>query len=249
MDQSLNQKTVLITGASRGLGAAFAEIFAQSKAFVAINYKRKKQHAEATLESVRKLGGDGVILPFDVTKPDAIEVGIKNLIELRGSIDVLVNNAGVVSDNYFSLMKKEEWSRVIDVNLHGVFNTIQAVLPYMLKQGNCSIVNIASVAGIHASPGQSNYVAAKAGLIGLTSTLSSELAPKGIRVNVVVPGLIASGMGTRLNRDIVEAKKESIPLGRLGKAEEVAEAVIFLASEKSSYITGQCLVVDGGLTN
>lgn len=249
MDETLIGKVVLITGASRGLGASFAEHFAQSKAFVVINYKRQKRGAEATLEKVISAGGKGMLMPFDVTDPAEIQKGIDSLIEEQGKIDILINNAAIVSDNHFSFMDETQWRKVMDVNLNGVFNVIQATLPHMLRTGKGSIVNVSSVAGIHASPGQANYSAAKAGLIGLTRTLGSELAPQGIRVNAVVPGLIDSGMGKRLNKDIADAKQAAIPMQRLGEPEEVAEAVAFLASDRASYITGQYLVVDGGITN
>ncbi len=249
MDQYLNNKTVLISGASRGLGATFAEHFAKSGAFVTINYKRKEKTAEALLKKIQDAGGTGMLLPFDVTQPDDIKNGIEQLIKKRGQIDILVNNAGIVADNFFFLMSDIEWHKVIDTNLHGSYYLVQAVIPGMLSRQEGSIINIASVAGIHASPGQANYAAAKGALISFTKTLATELAPKGIRVNTVVPGLIATGMTTRLNRDISEKKKAAIPMGRFGEAAEVAKAVLFLSSERASYITGQCLVVDGGLTN
>jgi 3-oxoacyl-[acyl-carrier protein] reductase len=245
---SLHDKTVVITGASRGLGATFAKKFAQCGSFVGINYRIKKDKAEELLSWIRSEGGQGMLIPFDITKIDEVKEGLEDVISERGSIDVLINNAGIVSDSYFALMNSQQWGKVIDTNVHGAFNVIHTALPYMISQKAGVMLNIASVAGLHASPGQANYAASKGAIISLTRTLAAELAPKGIRVNTVVPGLISSGMTTRLNRDIAEQKKELIPMGRFGNSDEVADAVLFLASDNASYITGQSLIVDGGLT-
>lgn len=248
MDPTLTDRTILITGASRGLGAAFAEHLARSGSFIGINFHSKERQAQNCLDKVREAGGDGMILPFDLRDSEAIDEQIVRLIDERGRIDILINNASIVYDNFFSLMDSKAWEKVIDVNLNGTFNVTQAVMPSMLSGKSGNIINVSSVAGLHASPGQSNYSTTKAGLIGFTKTLAAELAPHGIRVNAVIPGLIDSGMGKRLNKDIMEEKLRSIPLGRLGEASEVAEVIEFLASDRSSYVTGQSIVVDGGIT-
>jgi 3-oxoacyl-[acyl-carrier protein] reductase len=246
---SLNDKTVVITGASRGLGAAFARKFARCGAYVCINYRIKKNRAEELLKAIQGEGGKGLLLPFDVSKKQEVHSALEHVFTQRGGIDILINNAAVVSDKFFSLMDDQQWQKVMDVNVGGTYNTIRAVVPYMTAKKSGVIINVASVAGLHASPGQANYSASKGAIISLTRTLSSELAPRGLRVNAVVPGLIAAGMGKRLNRDLAEEKRQHIPAGRFGRREEVAEAVVFLASDAASYITGQCLIVDGGLTS
>jgi len=245
---SLAGNTVLVTGASRGLGSAIAMKFVQNGSFVCINYRIKKKMAEQILDEIHQNGGSGMLAPFDVSDMDEVVKAIESIIESRGNIDILINNAGIVTDNFFTLMNKQQWNKVIDTNLNGVFNVIHTVLPHMISNKSGTIVNIASVAGLFASPGQTNYAASKGAVISFTKSLAAEVAPKGIRVNSVVPGMIYDGMTKRLNRDIAEQKKKLIPMERFGNADEIAETVLFLASEKASYITGQSIVVDGGLT-
>ena len=242
------RQTVLVTGASRGLGRAIAKAFAAEGAFVGVGYHRRDRDAEQTLAEIQALGGSAALVKADVGDLSAVERAIAPLHTEHGSIDVLVNNAGIVDDKPFALMTAERWSTVLQTNLGGVFNCCRAVVRSMMTQGGGAIVNIGSVAGLAASPGQVNYAASKGGIVALSRTLAAELAPKGIRVNAVVPGLLTEGMAQRLDRRLAEDKRQRIPLARFGDPEEIARAVLFLASEQASYIVGQVLVVDGGLT-
>jgi len=242
------RQTVLVTGASRGLGRAIAKAFAAEGAFVGVGYHRRDRDAEQTLAEIQALGGSAALVKADVGDLSAVERAIAPLHTEHGSIDVLVNNAAIVDDKPFALMTAESWSTVLQTNLGGVFNCCRAVVRSMMTQGGGAIVNIGSVAGLAASPGQVNYAASKGGIVALSRTLAAELAPKGIRVNAVVPGLLTEGMAQRLDRRLAEDKRQRIPLARFGDPEEIARAVLFLASEEASYIVGQVLVVDGGLT-
>lgn len=242
-----SDRSVLVTGGSRGLGRALAEAFAREGARVGIGYRGRREDAEKTLALVESAGGRGVLLPFDVREPRAVGSAVDGFSRDTG-LDVLVNSAALARDQYFALMSLEEWEGVISVNLHGTYHCCRAVLPGMMARRRGAIVNVASVAGLRASPGQANYAASKAGVIGFTTTLAAETAPYGVRVNAVVPGLLATGMGARLDRRIAERRRSMIPLARFGEADEVARVVLFLASEDASYVVGQCLVVDGGLS-
>ncbi len=241
-------RCVLVTGASRGLGRAIAVAFGREGACVYLGFRAQQRKADQALAAVREAGGDGHLLRFDVKSRPEIDAAVAQILEERGSIDVLVNNAGVIRDAPALFVEGEDWDEVLAVNLTGAFQCCQAVIQPMWSRGSGAIVNVGSVAGLHASPGQTSYSASKAGLIGLTRTLAAELAPKGVRVNAVVPGLFASGMAARLDHRVAAAKREHIPTGRFGKAEELAEAVLFLASDAASYVVGQALVVDGGLS-
>jgi len=241
-------KTVLITGASRGIGAALARRFAAGGAFVWINYRVRQREADGLAAEIAAGGGRAEPLAFDVREPPAVEKAVETVLGRCGRIDVLVNNAAVVADGPVAMLSDERWRTVIDTNLTGVFHCVRAVAPRMMQLKQGAIVNVASVAGVRASPGQANYSAAKGGVVSLTRTLSAELGPSGIRCNAVVPGLINAGMGARLNRDIAAERTRRIPLGKFGEAEDVAEAVLFLASDAARYITGQILAVDGGLS-
>lgn len=245
---SWGDSTVLVTGASRGLGRVIATSFAARGAFVGIGYHHQEARARETLEAIREQGGCGELLQADVRRPADVNRAVKAFLARHEQIDVLVNNAAVVDDRPFALMSSENWSEVIETNLGGVFNCTRAVVRSMMARRRGAIVNIGSVAGQFASPGQANYAASKGGVLALTRTLAAELAPKGIRVNAVLPGLLTEGMARRLNRGFADSYRERIPLNRFGTPEEVAQAVIFLASEDAAYITGQHLVVDGGLT-
>ena len=240
--------TVLVTGASRGLGRNIAKAFAAEGAFVGLGYHRFDQRAEQTLSEIQKAGGSAALVKADVRDSGAVNRAIRTLLAQRDGIDVLVNNAAIVDDKPFALMSADSWSAVLQTNLGGVFNCSRAVVRSMMAKGKGAIVNVGSVAGFIASPGQANYAASKGGITAFTRTLAAELAPKGIRVNTVVPGFLTEGITQRMNRHLAENRRSHIPLARFGNPEEVAHAVLFLASDDASYITGQQLVVDGGLS-
>ena len=240
-------RSVLVTGASRGLGRAIAEAFAREGARVGIGYRTRRDDAAQTLALVEAAGARGALLEFDVR--DAASVGkAVDIFSRDGGLDVLVNNAALVRDHLFALMSSEDWEQVLAVNLHGTYHCCRAALATMMSRRRGAIVNVASVAGLRASPGQANYAGSKGGVVALTATLGAELARHGIRVNAVAPGLLTTGMGVRLDRGVAEQRRAAIPLARFGEADEVARAVLFLASDDASYIIGQCLVVDGGLS-
>ena len=240
--------TILVTGASRGLGRSIAKVFAAEGAFVGLGYHRFDQHAEQTLSEIQETGGSGTLVKADVSDFKAVDRAVRTFLNQRDSIDVLVNNAAIVDDKPFALMSADSWSAVLQTNLGGVFNCSRAVVRAMMAKGKGAIVNIGSVAGFIASPGQTNYAASKGGIAALTRTLAAELAPRGIRVNTVVPGFLTEGMTQRMDRQLAEERRSHIPLARFGTPEEIAHAVLFLASDDASYITGQQLVVDGGLS-
>jgi 3-oxoacyl-[acyl-carrier protein] reductase len=244
----MSMRVVVVTGASRGLGRAIALAFAARGDFVYIGYGARGDEAEETLRRAREAGGEGAILHADARDRAAVEAAMDRVVRERGGLDVLVNNAGVAHDEPFAMMSEESWEEVMAVNLDGVFRFCRAAVRPMLAKKRGAIVNVASIAAIRARPGQASYAASKGGVIALTATLGAELAPRGVRVNAVVPGMIAAGMAARLDRRIASTAREHIPLGRFGDAAEVAKAVIFLASDDASYIVGQALVVDGGFS-
>lgn len=240
-------RAVLVTGASRGLGRAIAAAFAAEGAFVWIGHRLHAADAEAALGDVHAAGGDGALLAFDVRSAEQVEEAVARAAG-RAPLDVLVNSAGVARDALFPLMGRADFDEVIATNLAGTWQCCRAVVRGMLARRAGAIVNVASVAGVRASPGQANYAASKAGVLALTRTLAAEVAASGVRVNAVVPGLFAGGMGERLDRRVLEARRAAIPSGRLGGPPELARAVLFLASDDASYVVGQALAVDGGLS-
>jgi 3-oxoacyl-[acyl-carrier protein] reductase len=240
-------RQVLVTGASRGLGRAVAEAFAHEGARVGIGYHAHQTEARDTLESIERAGGSAVLLGFDVRNAGAVEEAFARFTD-GGRLDVLVNSAATVCDAWAIFISPSEWEEVVEVNLTGTFNCCKAAARYMLKQRSGAIVNVGSVAGLRATPGQASYSASKGGVAALTSTLAAELAPRGVRVNCVEPGMLNVGMGQRVNHERAKAIRSRVPLGRFGEGSEAASAVLFLASDEASYIVGHRLVVDGGLS-
>ncbi len=239
-------KYALITGASRGLGKAIALRLAKDGFAVIINYQSNREAAEDTLKQVQEAGGTGELLPFDVADAQAIENALESWSEKHPDdyISVLVNNAGIRQDNLMIFMQEEQWSRVLDTTLNGFFYITRRLLKDMMTHRNGRIINMASLSGLKGLPGQTNYSAAKAALIGATKALAQEVAARKVTVNAIAPGFIATDMTKELNE--AELKK-LIPLGRFGKPEEVAALTSFLASDEAAYITGQVISINGGL--
>jgi 3-oxoacyl-[acyl-carrier protein] reductase len=243
----LNNKSVLITGASRGIGRAIALYFAKNGARVAVNYSGSEAKANEVVEEIKANGGTAFAIKADISNSEDVTNMVKSVIDEFGSLDVLVNNAGITRDNLLMRMKEEDWDAVINTNLKGVFLTTKAVTRQMMKQRNGRIINIASIVGVSGNPGQANYVAAKAGVIGLTKTTAKELSSRGITVNAIAPGFIETDMTGKLEEGIKEDMLRNIPLARFGQPDDIAAAAAFLAGDSSSYITGQTLHVDGGM--
>ncbi|HEY5540172.1 MAG TPA: 3-oxoacyl-ACP reductase FabG [Coriobacteriia bacterium] len=244
----LNGKVALVTGASRGIGAAVALKLASFGAAVAVNYAGSAVAAQAVVDTIEAAGGRALALQADVSDPGAATGLVEVTLAEFGGLDIIVNNAGITRDGLLVRMSDEDWSAVIDTNLTGVFNVTRAATRHLMKQRSGSIVNITSVVGLVGNAGQTNYAAAKAGVIGLTKSVARELAPRGIRVNAIAPGFIQTDMTAALPDNIRSATIGGIALGRFGAAEDVANAVAFLASDDAGYITGQTLAVDGGMT-
>jgi len=242
--QHLRDRVALVTGGSRGIGRAVALALAAEGAMVAVNYARLGEAAQAVADEIAQAGGRAIALEADVSQAEQVEALVGQLRQQYGRIDVLVNNAGIARDGLMLRMKPQDWQAVLDLNLTGTFLCTQAASKLMLKQRSGRIVNIASVAGEMGNPGQANYSAAKAGLIGLTKTVAREMAERGVTANAVAPGFIATDMTRDLDSEQILSQ---IPLGRYGQPEEVAGAVRFLAADPAAaYITGQTLNVDGG---
>jgi len=238
---------VLITGASRGIGRAIALRFAREGARIGINFRQNVSAAECTAEDVARLGGEPLLLAGDVSQPDAVNEIYRTLLDRWGRIDVLVNNAGIVRDTLLLRMSEDDWDAVLATNLRSAFLCTRAALRPMLRQKSGRIVNLASISGIRGNAGQANYAASKAALIGFTKSTAREVASRGITVNAVAPGLIETDITTEMPAKAREALIGQIPLGRMGTTDEVAEVVAFLSSPLAGYITGQALVIDGGL--
>ena len=245
---TFDDATVLVTGASRGVGRAIAAAFGARGAVVFVGYNQRRDGADETVAQIEAAGGAGEALALDVRDRQAAEAAVERAVQQRGAVDVLVNNAGVVRDDHVSLMEAAAWDEVLAVNLSGVFNCSRAALQPMMAAGRGVIVNVASVAGLHASPGQANYAASKGGVVALTRTMAAEVAKRGVRVNAVALGLLSTGMAARLDHRVARRQTERIPLGRFGTAEEAAAAVLIMASDAASYLVGQTMVVDGGLS-
>lgn len=243
----LTGKTAIITGSGRGIGRAIALKLASQGANIVINDIPSSDYAEKTAEEIRALGVKAIVSLGDVRNIDDVKRLVDTALDEFGKIDIFVNNAGVTRDGLMLRMSEEDWDLVLDINLKGAFNCIKTVARPMMKQKCGSIINIASVVGVMGNAGQANYSASKAGLIGLTKTTAKEFAKKGIRANAVAPGFIASDMTDKLSDEVKASYFEAIPLAQFGKAEDVANVVAFLASDASSYVTGQVINVDGGL--
>lgn len=237
----------LITGATRGIGKQIALTLSKAGFDIAINYRKENDELKSLKEEIEVNKVKCLLVQGDVSNFDDCERFVKETVEKLGSIDVLVNNAGITKDMLLMRMKKEDFEQVIDTNLVGTFNVTKNVITYMMKARKGNIVNISSVVGISGNAGQTNYSASKAGIIGFTKSLAKEVASRNIRVNAVAPGFIETNMTDVLKDEIKAEIAKNIPLGRMGNAEDVANAVKFLVSEDSSYITGQVLQVDGGM--
>lgn len=241
------EKSALVTGASRGIGKAIALALAAKGYAVALNYAGNAAAADAVKAEIEAAGGKAFTIQGDVSKAEDVDRIFKTVKEEFGGLDVLVNNAGITRDGLLIRMKEENWDAVLSTDLKSAFLTTKAAAQMMMRKKKGAIVNIASVVGIMGNAGQANYAAAKAGVIGLTKACAKELAARNVRVNAVAPGFIATDMTDVIPEKNKEIMLQSIPLGRMGQAEDVASAVCFLASDDASYITGQVLKVDGGM--
>ncbi|MWV43595.1 3-oxoacyl-[acyl-carrier-protein] reductase [Paenibacillus sp. HJL G12] len=247
MSKPLQGQAALVTGASRGIGRSIALALAEAGANIAVNYSGSEAAAQSVVEEIKQLGVEAFAIQANVGQTEQAEHLIKEVGSVFGRIDILVNNAGITRDNLIMRMKEEEFDQVIETNLKGVFNCLKSVSRPMMKQRYGRIINISSVVGVLGNAGQANYVAAKAGVIGLTKSSARELASRGITVNCVAPGFIDTDMTRELSEDLRGKMIQDIPLARLGQPEEIAKVVVFLASEGASYMTGQTLHVDGGM--
>lgn len=241
---NLENKVSLITGGSRGIGKGIALKLASLGSDIVIV---DVNEAEETKKEIEALGRKALVLKADVSKMDQTDEVVSKVLKEFKNVDILVNNAGITRDNLLMRMSESDWDSVIDINLKGSFNMSKSLIRSMLKNKNCSIINMASVVGVAGNAGQCNYAASKAGLIGFTKSLAKEVAKKNIRVNAVAPGFIKSDMTDKLSEKVIDEYLRQIPLGELGNIEDIANSVAFLASDMSRYITGQVLVVDGGL--
>jgi 3-oxoacyl-[acyl-carrier protein] reductase len=241
----LENKVVIITGAGSGIGKETALLFVKEGAKVVVA-DINEQAGEETVAEIMK-NGEGFFVKLNVSNREQSKQMVKTTLEKYGKIDVLINNAGIVQDAFLSKMTEEQWDKVVDVNLKGVFNCTQAVVEVMMNQGNGVIINTSSIVGLNGNVGQVNYAATKAGLIGMTKTLAKELGKKGIRVNAVAPGFIATPMTSNVPEKILEMMKEKTPLRRLGVPKDIANAYLYLASDEANFVNGAVLCVDGGL--
>lgn len=243
----LEGKNAIVTGASRGIGRAIALAYAAEGANVAVVYVGGKDAADATAEECRAHGVKAIAIACDVSVYAQVESLVSQVVEEFGSVDILVNNAGITRDNLVMRMSEDDWDRVISVNLKGAFNATKLVSSLMMKARKGRIISISSVSGLMGNAGQANYAAAKAGLIGMTKSVARELAPRGVTVNAIAPGFIETDMTASLSDAIKTAATGVIPARRFGQPEDIAAAVVFLASDAAGYITGECIRVDGGM--
>jgi 3-oxoacyl-[acyl-carrier protein] reductase len=244
---NLEGKVALVTGASRGIGREIALELARSGANVAVNFSGSEAKANEVVDEIKKIGKDAFAIKCDVSNSEEVATMVKETIDRFGKLEILVNNAGITRDNLLMRMKEDEWDDVININLKGVFLCTKAVTRQMMKQRIGRIINIASIVGAMGNAGQANYVAAKAGIIGLTKTTAKELASRNITVNAIAPGFITTDMTDQLPEDVKAEMMKQIPLARLGEPKDIAKMTAFLASDDGSYITGQTLHINGGM--
>lgn len=243
----LENKIAVVTGAGRGIGRGIALALAREGAMVVVNYNGSKDRAEEVVRTIEEAGGKATAIQCNISDFEAAKEFFANVVKEYGKIDILVNNAGITKDNLMMKMSEEEFQSVIQTNLAGTFHGVKFVTRPMMKQRQGRIINIASVSGVIGNMGQANYSASKAGVIGLTKAAAKELASRNITVNAVAPGFVATEMTDVLSDSVKEAAVATIPLGRFGEVEDIAETVVFLASDKAKYITGQVICVDGGI--
>ncbi|WP_026906086.1 3-oxoacyl-[acyl-carrier-protein] reductase [Paucisalibacillus globulus] len=243
----LTGKTAIVTGGSRGIGRSIALELAKNGANVVVNYAGSEEKAQAVVEEIEQLGVKAFKFQADVADEAQVKEMVKLTVDSFGSVDILVNNAGITRDNLLMRMKESEFDQVINTNLKGVFICTKAVTRQMMKQRSGRIINVASIVGVSGNPGQANYVAAKAGVIGLTKTTAKELATRNILVNAIAPGFISTDMTDQLTDEQKNGMLSLIPLAKLGEPEDVAKVVRFLASDDANYITGQTIHIDGGM--
>jgi len=245
---NLENKVAIITGASRGIGKSIAEKISEAGAH-AVCVSRNENDLQKISNELNNAGHSASFYACDVSSIDEFKHLTDDTVSKHGKIDILVNNAGITQDNLIMRMSESEWDKVIDVNLKGVFNGIKSVSRQMMKQKNGRIINISSIVGLVGNPGQANYAASKAGVIGLGKAISKELASRNITVNTIAPGYIETDMVEGIQEAAKEDLFNQIPLGRIGKPEEIATAVLYLASDEASYVTGQTIAIDGGMTS
>lgn len=243
----LKEKIALVTGGSRGIGKAICLALAKEGATVIVNYNGSKERAEEVVNEIVAAGGKAEAVGCNVSDFAACEAMTKEVLEKYGKVDILVNNAGITRDNLIMRMSEKDFDDVISTNLKGTFNTIQHLSRSFLKNRSGKVINISSVSGVMGNAGQANYSASKAGIIGLTKSVARELASRGICVNAVAPGFIETEMTSAMPESVLENAKSAIPLGRIGQVDDIANTVVFLASDKANYITGQVICVDGGM--
>jgi 3-oxoacyl-[acyl-carrier protein] reductase len=244
---SLLGQVALVTGASRGIGAVIAGRLAQSGAKVGVNYYDNQVAADQVVDAIVIGGGEAISVGGDVSDQESAQEVVRQVVQRLGRIDILVNNAGITRDRLLIRMTPDDWDQVLNVDLRAAFLCTKYVMPYLIKQHQGRVINISSVVGITGNPGQANYAAAKAGLIGFTKAVAREVASRSVTVNALAPGFITTDMVKQLSEETRLQILNRIPLGRFGSPEDVAEAVLFLCSEGASYITGQVLSIDGGL--
>ncbi|QGG50371.1 3-oxoacyl-[acyl-carrier-protein] reductase [Lysinibacillus pakistanensis] len=245
--RKLEGKVAVVTGASRGIGRAIALKLADEGAKVVVNYSGSQAKAEEVVARIKENGGEAIAVQASVSQTEEVTALMDTAVKTFGSLDILVNNAGITRDNLLMRMKEDEWDDVLNTNLKGVFLCTKAVTRQMMKQRAGRIINISSIVGVAGNAGQANYVAAKAGVIGLTKTTAKELASRNILVNAIAPGFIETEMTDQLPEELKQGMLTQIPLAKLGQPEDIAKAVAFLASDDANYMTGQTLHIDGGM--